>query len=344
MRRLAAVLCFSLAFTLSVGCPHVTTPVKDCSAETAVGLIDDVNTALATQRYADSLAKLVADWGACVIEKVVQSVAQAAGLRAQYDELEAVKAQRARDWLAERGKPVAQRTEGTDMQIALVSHSKKISDGQVAAIADACNRQVIECAEAYGIPPTPVAFYATASDLPARFCRIMDLVDTIDMPGAAGYHANDAGIIYGRVLVRDVVDTGITVSHECLEMLVDPSCAGWRVMPDGFMVAHEICDPVQGDAYPVDVELFGLHYRVLLSNYVYPAWFLEESGAGQLDRMGRVDGPHRMTPGGYMIVRDSSGRVGNRFAQVRFAGDHARLAFATRFTNPDGRVQRRLAG
>lgn len=227
------------------------------------------------------------------------------------------------------------------MQIALVTHSTAVPDHELAFIAEAVNAQVIECAQAWGVEPTPVVFYSTAQGLPARNCRIMDIVDNIDVPGALGYHTNDAGVVYGRVLARNVIDTGITISHEALEMLIDPSAAEWRAMPDGFAVAKEVCDPVQGDVYPVDVELGGEWRRPLLSNYVLPRWFTP-GATWKLDRLGRVTEAFQMTAGGYMIVRDPSGKQGNRWA--RFGGDRGRLALGGRFGNPDGRLARRLYG
>ena len=83
-------------------CAHAVPIVEDCGESAAVNFIDDVNTALATGDYAGELAKLVAKFGGCVIEKAVREVADKAGLRAQYDELEALKAERARAWLASR--------------------------------------------------------------------------------------------------------------------------------------------------------------------------------------------------------------------------------------------------
>lgn len=87
------------------GCAHTTNVVKDCSAEAAGGLIDDVNTALATDRYREGIAALVTKFGACVIEKAVLAVVDMATARARYDDFEALKLSRARTWLDERLKP-----------------------------------------------------------------------------------------------------------------------------------------------------------------------------------------------------------------------------------------------
>lgn len=76
---------------------------KDCGAQTVAGLIDDVNTALSTGDYAAGLAKLVGAFGECAIVAAVKEVANKAGIRGQFDDGEATKAQRARAWLADHG-------------------------------------------------------------------------------------------------------------------------------------------------------------------------------------------------------------------------------------------------
>lgn len=230
------------------------------------------------------------------------------------------------------------------MQQALINSSKRLTDLELACIAEAVNEQIIECAKTWGYDSQVMTFYSTAKGLPAANCRIMDVVDTVDLPGASGYHTNEFGVIYGRVLAQAPIDTGITTSHEGCEMLIDPSCARWREMPDGFEVALEVSDPVQGDAYPVNVTLAGLDVTrtVLLSNYVLPSWF-DPNGKAPFDRMGRLTEPLSMSPGGYMIVRDPNGKQGFRFAHVRFGGDMGKTAFASKFANPDGRMLRRLA-
>jgi len=100
MRRALAALCLFAACALS--CAHVVPIVKDCGAQTVAGLIDDVNTALSTGDYVAELARLAANFGECAIEAAVREVAAKAEAHAQLDALEAIKAQRARDWLASR--------------------------------------------------------------------------------------------------------------------------------------------------------------------------------------------------------------------------------------------------
>jgi hypothetical protein len=102
MKRLIAALCLVAACSL-VSCATVVPIAKDCSAVAVANLIDDVNTALSTGDYVGQLGKLVGNFGECAIVAAVREVAEKAGLRGQFDDLEAVKAQRARAWLDSRG-------------------------------------------------------------------------------------------------------------------------------------------------------------------------------------------------------------------------------------------------
>lgn len=104
MKIVLSLLIVALA---STSCARVVPVVKDCAAVTVGNLMDDVNTALATADYEGELAKLIGGFVGCsaegVVVEAVREVAERAGLRGQYDDLEALKAQRARAWLAAHG-------------------------------------------------------------------------------------------------------------------------------------------------------------------------------------------------------------------------------------------------
>jgi hypothetical protein len=225
-------------------------------------------------------------------------------------------------------------------QIAIVNRSK-LPDDELAFAAKACDAQVQECAAVWGVPPTVVAFYSADAALPQSQCRILAVVDDLDEPGALGFHDDAAGIVYARVLNQSR-DTSITISHECLEEMIDPTCDQWRDMGDGRSTALEVCDAVEGDSYTITVEILGEVRKIFVSNYLRPAWF-DPDGAGDLDRMGKLTAPFTMTPGGYMIVRDQLGNESDVFAHRIVAGSAGgRLAMAARLANPDSRLLRRL--
>lgn len=231
-------------------------------------------------------------------------------------------------------------------QIAIVNKSRSIPDDVLAYAAKACDQQVIECAAAWGVSPTPVAWYRSEANLPARDVRIMAIVDDIDAPGALGYHDFDLGVVYGRVLAQGIAGTSVTLSHECLEELLDPTCDRWMPMPDGRSVALEVCDPVEADTYDVDVEILDSNpQKVTLSNYILPKWF-EPAERGAFDRLGLLARPFAMTEGGYMIVRDRAGNESNVFARpaprLRMHSLGSRIHVAEKLANSETRLARRL--
>jgi len=227
-------------------------------------------------------------------------------------------------------------------QIACINRSS-LPDADVAFMAEACDRQVVEAAKAWDLMPWAVVYYATPDGLP-RDCKIMLIVDSLDVQGALGYLEDDLGVIYGRVLNQGPVETCVTLSHECLEMLVDPTCTQWKQIGlSGRFVALEVCDPCQADRYAASVTIAGMSRDMWLSNFVTPRWF-DAAGVGPFDRMQAISQPFEMSPGGYEIVRDATGAVTNEFAKTRPGDTEARLHLASKIAHPGSRTLRRLSG
>lgn len=223
------------------------------------------------------------------------------------------------------------------MQIAVTSESAKLQDPDLAFLVAACNAQAAEYCAANGIPDVPVAFYSRGTVLPPGTTHAMVLVDDLDVAGALGYHDDAAGVIYGRVLVQDLDATGITLSHECLELIGDPTCDKWEPWSNGRQQAREACDRVEGDSYIETVTLLGETRGVSVSNYLLPAAFAPDS-AGPWDRMGRLTSWDGQTPGGYCIAMDAGGNVSNVFA----SRGAVPFSFARKLTNAQSRTLRRL--
>lgn len=233
-------------------------------------------------------------------------------------------------------------------QFAVLSASVRLSDTDVAFMVEACNQQAQECADAWGHTRMPVAFYASVNDLPSPECIGVVIVDDLDDPGALGYHSAVAGLPFARVLAQDVAGTAVTLSHEVLETLVDPSANDWWTMPNGTKTAAEVCDPVEGDSYlePVTLGAEGATETrsVPVSNYVLPKW--KTPGLpGPFDRMGKLTAPWGMTPGGYMVVEDANGNDSDVFARrVRHGGELGERNSGRKLARADGRLLRRLRG
>ena len=91
-------------------------------------------------------------------------------------------------------------------------------------------------------------------------------------------------------------------SHECIEATYDRNLAwwAWNVRAQK-IVAAEVCDPVEEDAYTKNVQ----GRDVAVSNFVYPAWFDAGAPAGsRFDQMQRLHAPFSYSDGGYLIVYD----------------------------------------
>jgi hypothetical protein len=232
------------------------------------------------------------------------------------------------------------------VQIGVVSRSKAIDATTLAFLVDAWDRQAKEIADAYGVPYTPVIFYDSVDELPVDTgeVRLFTIVDALpEAPDAEGYHDDQLGVIYIRILAENDAEAG---PHEVCEEEADPTCDKWAPMGDGRDVAYEVCDPVEGDHYDQEAKIGEDTRTVPVSNYVLPSWF-DPNGRAPYDRMGKLKAPLTMTPGGYMIVRDAAGRETDVFAQNRRVipgGPLGRLRSERKRARPDSRLALRLAG
>ncbi len=119
-------------------------------------------------------------------------------------------------------------------------------------------------------------------------------------PGALGWHDDQDGRVFSRVFVGDCIrmglDWGVTLSHEALEMMVDPDIRRvWRLR-DGRLVPLEVCDAVEADDLAYIVEGHAM------SNFVLPSYF-STATASTYDFRGRLRAPApALAPGGYMSV------------------------------------------
>jgi hypothetical protein len=135
------------------------------------------------------------------------------------------------------------------------------------------------------------------------------LVDTIkDQPtGVLGYHTEDqGGKLWGVVAAKPELDNGgkattgdwsvsSVLSHEVLEMYIDPNCNLWANDGHGKAYSFEVCDPVEAPTYVVN--------GVSVSNFVTPAWFdpLSNPATAQYDKLGKLKAPFSILKGGYVV-------------------------------------------
>lgn len=128
-----------------------------------------------------------------------------------------------------------------------------------------------------------------------------------------GYHSVEGGRVYGRVYVGDIrrmnLEWTVTLSHEILELIADPSAETVYQMADGRFAGVEVCDPVEADAQAYAID------GVLVSNFVYPAYFSNLIRGGRYDHCGFLSGAcPELTEGGYLPIRDHAGNWSSIYA------------------------------
>lgn len=177
-----------------------------------------------------------------------------------------------------------------------------VTDADVATMTAAIATQIqVDVAPAWNRAPATVTFYNNASAVPAGALGVA-IVNTIqDQPqGVLGYHAENWGVVAtqpefangAQVLTGDW-SVSSTLSHEVLEMFVDPACNLWADDGQGSAYSLEVCDPVEAPTYTVS--------GVSVSNFVTPSWFDPLAPAtAQFDKLGQVTAAFTIAAGGYV--------------------------------------------
>jgi hypothetical protein len=229
------------------------------------------------------------------------------------------------------------------MLIAILNQSTLVSNADAAAMTEAAAAQVrFDAAPIWDRAPAAVVFYTDPSAVPAAAHGIA-IVDTIqNQPqGVLGFHTEDqGGKLWGVVAAKPELDNGAKVttgdwsvssvlSHEVLEMFVDPNCNLWASDGKGSAYSFEVCDPVEAPSYSVK--------GVSVSNFVTPSWFDPLAAAtAQFDKLGQLHAPFSILKGGY-VVYESAGKEQQKF------GDQFPQWRREMKAGPLARTRRRLA-
>jgi len=174
--------------------------------------------------------------------------------------------------------------------------SKLVTQADLARVAAACQRQMIEhYAPLWGAGAAVRA--ATPSDPPRPGERVGKALAALSVDGALGYHdelANgDVDFFFSPELdAEDGSDWSVTVSHEILEAQADPDLRLAAQDSTGTFWALEIADAVEADTYEID--------GVKLSNFCTRQWYMPPAdGSGPFDYLGLCKSPFEVRAGGY---------------------------------------------
>jgi hypothetical protein len=186
--------------------------------------------------------------------------------------------------------------------IALVSEFAAIDASGLARVCAAIQKQITrDLAPAWGISATIDAF-PRLEEIPPGYWPI--IVTAAGLPaGLAGVHSDDAHQPLAYVEWSE--GWSITASHECIEMLVDPSgnrlVSGRSPVSDDDRAEYlvEVCDPCQSAefAYPIN--------DTLVSDFCTPEYYdaVPRSGA-RYCFSGAIQRPREVLPGGYLSWRE----------------------------------------
>ena len=125
-----------------------------------------------------------------------------------------------------------------------------------------------------------------------------------------GYHFSPEGYPVAGIFAReDMSKDGTiseTLSHEVLEMIIDPACNLYARRSSAVgrperIYFYEVCDPVQCVTYEID--------GVKVCDFVYPAWFednweLDPKGH-QFDHKRKIKSPFQILPGCYAEIYEA---------------------------------------
>ncbi len=192
--------------------------------------------------------------------------------------------------------------------IAVINRSS-LADTDVSFYANGCDLQMRNhfCPAWQGVSYEPVEFFANEKDLPVAsgIAKLMIIQDTIDDANALGYHTF-VGVPYGIVLAQ-AGRTSVTLSHECLEMAADATASKWSPWSEaGKLVALEVCDPVESNAYEISVVIMGVTRPIMVSNFILPSWF-QPAGREPYDFLDVLKSPLSLASGGYVVTQDKNG-------------------------------------
>ena len=183
-----------------------------------------------------------------------------------------------------------------------------LSDEQVSSLVPSVQRQVTEHFEPVWGVGARLVF--ASGEVPKDAYQVVVYRNAADAADAGffGYHFSPAGYPVASIFAEaDMADDGTigdTLSHEVLEMLIDPACNLYAHRPSAVgrperIYFYEVCDAVQCHKYKID--------GVEVCDFVYPEWFESNwpAGSRRFDHLGLIGRPFQVLPNCYADVYEA---------------------------------------
>jgi hypothetical protein len=211
--------------------------------------------------------------------------------------------------------------------VALISESTNIDATTLAQVSAAIQKQVVRDFRPVWNVEATVDPFPTLEAVPPGYWTIGIRDDLEGTRGVKGAHYDEANQPFALVQYTDPATWSVMVSHECLEMLVDPSLnrlvSSTSIM-DKSRVDYllEVCDPCQ------DASFGYLVNGVRVSDFYTPSYFDPTISSVRYSFAGAITEPRQVLEGGYISWRDPES--GDWWQGFRFNGN---LSFGNRGPN-----------
>jgi hypothetical protein len=190
------------------------------------------------------------------------------------------------------------------IQIAVINESTVLANTDVTPVVAALQKQVTNDFGPVWGTAAQLTIVAKGTPPPTGSWWLV-LLDDSDQANALGYHdLTTEALPIGKVFVASDLKAGtswtVTASHELLEMLGDPNINLTVFVQNantaGTLYAYEVCDACEDDSLGYQID------NILLSDFVYPAWFesFRPEGSTQFDRINKIHNPLQLLSGGYI--------------------------------------------
>jgi hypothetical protein len=202
--------------------------------------------------------------------------------------------------------PQPTHTQTPTIQISVINESTVLADADVAPVVAALQKQVTNDFGPVWGTAAQLSIIPKGAQPPAGSWWLV-MLDDSDQANALGYHdLTTEGLPMGKAFAASDLKAGrswtVTASHELLEMLGDPNLnltvSVQNSNAGGTLYAYEVCDACEDDNFGYQID------NVLLSDFVYPAWFesFHPEGSTQFDRMNKIQRPLHLLANGYIGV------------------------------------------
>lgn len=213
--------------------------------------------------------------------------------------------------------PPLSRVTTPTIQISVINESTVLADNDVPPVIAALQKQVTDDFCPVWGTNAELKMVAKGTPPPAGTWWLV-LLDDSDQANALGYHdLTTEGLPIGKVFAGSDLKAGtswtVTASHELLEMLADPNINltvfAQNTNTAGILYSYEVCDACEDESLGYKIE------NVLVSDFVYPAWFesFRTEDSTQFDRMHKMHNPFELLAGGYIGIFNVS--VGSGWTQ-----------------------------